>query len=128
MTGEDVYTVRHDPEVPCVVMIWRGYATSAEFRAANERILTMIIDTQSTKLLGDVSRFVLIGMEDQAWLNNNWIPRATAAGLRHVALIQPSYYFNKVAAETVGANVDPSRLALSYFGDIASARAWLGAR
>lgn len=63
-----------------------------------------------------------------AWLNNNWIPRATAAGLRHVALIQPSYYFNKVAVETVGANVDPSRLALSYFGDIASARAWLAAR
>jgi hypothetical protein len=35
MESEGVCTVRHDPEVPCVVMIWKGYATSAEFRSAN---------------------------------------------------------------------------------------------
>jgi hypothetical protein len=128
MAGEEVCTVRHDAEVPCVVMIWRGYATSAEFRAANERVLSVLAETRSTKLLGDVSHFVLIGMEDQAWLNTNWIPRAMAAGLRHVALIQPTYYFNKVAVETVGKNLDPERLSLSYFGDIASARDWLAAR
>jgi len=126
--GHEVCIIRHDPEVPCVVMIWQGYATSAEFRAANERILNVIAETKATKLLGDVSHFVLIGMEDQAWLNNNWIPRAIAAGLRTVALIQSTYYFNKVAVETVGNNLDPTRLTLSYFGDINSARDWLRAR
>lgn len=109
-------------------MIWQGYATSAEFRAANERILQVIAESQVTKLLGDVSRFVLIGREDQAWLNNNWIPRAIAAGLRTVALVQSSYYFNKVAVETVGNNLDPAALALSYFGDITTARDWLASR
>lgn len=126
--NESVCSVRHDSEVPCVVMIWQGYATSAEFRAANEDILAVITTRKATKLLGDVSRFVLIGMEDQAWLNNNWIPRATAAGLRHVALVQPSYYFNKVAVETVGSKVDPARLELAFFGDVGAARDWLTAR
>jgi hypothetical protein len=128
MQTEHVCTIRHDPEVPCVVMIWQGYATSAEFRAANERILQVIADSKAAKLLGDVSRFVLIGREDQAWLNNNWIPRAMAAGLRTVALVQSSYYFNKVAVETVGNNLDPTALSLSYFGDITSARDWLATK
>jgi hypothetical protein len=128
MPEESVCTVRHDPEIPCVVMIWQGYATSAEFRAANERVLNVLSGTLATKLLGDVSRFVLIGADDQAWLNNNWIPRAIEVGLRHVALVQPTYYFNKVAVENVGKNIDPTRLTLSYFGDITSAREWLKSR
>ncbi len=109
-------------------MIWQGYATSAEFRAANERILGVIAEHKAAKLLGDVARFVLIGMEDQAWLNNDWIPRAMAAGLRHVALVQPSYYFNKVAVESVGAKLDPARVELAFFGDISAAREWLATR
>jgi hypothetical protein len=76
-------------------------------------------------LLGDVSRFVLIGATDQNWLNDNWIPRAIDAGLRRVALVQPTYYFNQVAVENVGRRLDANRLQLSYFGDIASARDWL---
>ena len=78
MSDEGVCTVTHDPEVPCVVMLWQGYATSAQFRAANERVLAVVKETKAQKLLGDVSRFVLIGSEDQAWLNQNWIPRAVS--------------------------------------------------
>jgi hypothetical protein len=125
VSEDGVCTVTHDPEVPCVVMLWQGYATSAQFRAANERVLAVVAETQARKLLGDVSRFVLIGAEDQAWLNQNWIPRAVAGGLRHVALVQPSYYFNKVAVETVSSRIDPEHLSVSFFGDVAGARDWL---
>lgn len=125
MSGEGVCTVTFDPEVPCVVMLWQGYATSAQFRAANERVLATVIERSATKLLGDVSRFVLIGAEDQAWLNRDWIPRTVAAGLRHVALVQPSYYFNKVAVETVSNRIQPGHLSVDFFGDVASARDWL---
>jgi hypothetical protein len=125
MAERSVCEITYDPEIPCVVMIWQGYATSREFRAANEDILKVLIDNKATKLLGDISRFVLIGAEDQAWLNHNWIPRAIAAGLRTVALVQSSYYFNRVAVETVGQRIDPASLVLSYFGDIVAAREWL---
>jgi hypothetical protein len=125
MDDNAVCTVTHDPEVPCVVMLWQGYATSAAFRAANERVLAVLGGTRSSKLLGDVSRFVLIGADDQAWLNDDWIPRAIDAGLRHAALVQPHYYFNKVAVETVSSRIDPEHLSVSFFGDVASARDWL---
>jgi len=125
MADADVCAIRYDAEVPCVVMVWQGYATSAEFRAANERVLAALHNHRARRLLGDVSRFVLIGATDQTWLNDNWIPRAIDAGLRRVALVQPTYYFNKVAVENVGSRLDATRLQLSFFGDMAGARDWL---
>ena len=118
-------TVVFEPAVPCVVMVWRGYATSRMFRETNERVLACLSQNQATQILGDVRDFVLIGAEDQAWLNDDWIPRAIAAGLKRVALTQPTFYFNRVAIESVGRRVDPERLLIGYFGDVISARVWL---
>jgi SpoIIAA-like len=130
MTAHDTYpsfecTVGYDAEVPCVIMAWKGYATSREFREANERILGVLADRQASKLLGDIKEFVLIGADDQHWLSSNWIPRAMEAGLRTVAMITPVFYFNRVAVENVGQKLDPETLILQHFDNRASARGWL---
>jgi hypothetical protein len=118
-------TVDYDAEVPCVIMTWRGYATTGEFRAANERVLAALAQRKASKLLGDIKEFVLIGSEDQAWLSSDWIPRAVRAGLRKVALTSPAFYFNRVAVESVGQRLDPDALILKHFDDREAARAWL---
>jgi hypothetical protein len=118
-------TVDYDAEVPCVIMTWRGYATTGEFRAANERVLAALAERKASRLLGDIKEFVLIGSDDQAWLSNDWIPRAVQAGLRKVALTSPTFYFNRVAVESVGQRLDPDALVLRHFDDRAAARAWL---
>ncbi|MDP8920350.1 MAG: hypothetical protein M3O00_15975, partial [Pseudomonadota bacterium] len=51
-------TVGYDAEVPCVIMTWKGYATSREFREANERILGVLAERRASKLLGDIKEFV----------------------------------------------------------------------
>jgi hypothetical protein len=58
----------------------KGYATSREFREANERILGVLAERGASKLLGDIKELVLIGADDQHWLSTNWIPRAVEAG------------------------------------------------
>jgi len=118
-------TVGYDAEVPCVIMTWKGYATSREFREANERILGVLSERHATKLLGDIKEFVLIGAEDQRWLSTDWIPRAVEAGLRTVAMITPVFYFNRVAVESVGQKLDP--VILQYFDTREAARDWLAA-
>jgi hypothetical protein len=117
--------VTYDHDARTVIMDWQGYFPSAEFRAANERVLTVVQATAATRLLGDITHFVLIGADDQAWLNENWIPRLIRAGVQRCALVQPTYYFNRVAVENVGRQVDADRLAIGYFGDRESARRWL---
>jgi SpoIIAA-like len=118
-------TVGYDAEVPCVIMTWKGYATSREFREANERVLGILVERKASKLLGDITHFVLIGAEDQNWLNDDWIPRAMAGGLQIVALVTPVFYFNRVAVDNVSKRLDPEALVLQHFADRETARAWL---
>jgi len=118
-------TVSYDISVPCVVMTWKGYATSAAFREGNAQILDMIRTHHAARLLGDIREFVLIGAEDQAWLSQVWIPRAISVGLRTVAMVTPVFYFNRVAVENVEKNLGPDSLALQYFDNRDDARAWL---
>jgi hypothetical protein len=120
-------TIGYDAEVACVIMTWKGYATSREFREANERVLGVLAERSASKLLGDIKEFVLIGADDQNWLSTDWIPRAVAAGLRTVAMITPVFYFNRVAVESVGQKLDPDALILQYFDTRDAARQWLAA-
>ena len=125
MHGDLQFSVDYDVDVPCVVMSWRGYATSAVFRAANEQVLQMIADRRAKKLLGDITEFVLIGAEDQDWLNNEWLPKAMESGLRLAALVTPTFYFNRVAVDNVVKRLDPARLQVAYFATRDEALAWL---
>jgi hypothetical protein len=125
MHGDLQLTVDYDTEVPCVVMIWKGYANSAAFKEGNARVLSEISAHRASKLLGDVTDFVLIGAEDQAWLNQVWIPRAMHAGLRKIALVQPTFYFNRVAVESVAQKVDRDRVEVGFFSTRDEAREWL---
>jgi hypothetical protein len=127
MHGDLRFSVEYDVDVPCIVMTWQGYATSAMFRAANEQVLTVIAERRAKRLLGDITEFVLIGAEDQAWLNDDWLPRAMEAGLRVCALVTPNFYFNRVAVDNVVKKLDPSRLQVAYFANKADAAAWLKA-
>jgi len=117
--------ISFDGEVPCVVMVWQGYVPSRDFRDANERVLALVRETGATKLLGDIEGFTLIGADDQRWLNQSWIPRAVATGVRTCALVQPVYYFNKVAVENVVRDLGQVRLTVSHFNQREEARAWL---
>jgi hypothetical protein len=118
-------SVEYDVDVPCVVMVWKGYATSAQFREANERVLACLREHRATRLVGDISEFVLIGATDQDWLNEQWIPQAIDGGLRRAALVQPNYYFNRVAVDNVRRRVDPDRLSVGTFDTLDDAKAWL---
>jgi len=126
LSAEFTCSVGYDQDIPCVTMVLKGYATSPLFRETNERVLACIKEKKASQILGDLRDFILIGAVDQDWLNDVWIPRAMEAGLRRVALVQPSYYFNRVAVENVTGRTDRTRLAVAYFEDSDAARRWLG--
>jgi hypothetical protein len=117
--------IGYDVDASCVVMTWKGYATSRQFRESNECIINAIAERNVCKLLGDIEEFVLIGADDQRWLTSDWIPRAIAVGLRAVALVAPIFDFNRVAGETVRQKLDPGRLIVQQFDTGDDARRWL---
>lgn len=106
-------------------MEWTGYATSAEFREGTEYMLQVLKENKAARVLADIRDMVLIGIEDQHWLDNNFLPRAIQAGFTSIAMIKPLHYFNKVAVESISYKVDRDKLAINFFDNREEAIAWL---
>ena len=120
------YDVYFDPMINSVVMEWHGYATSKQFKDGTELMLNTLIQNNCTKVLADIKDMTLIGMEDQQWINEQFLPRATKFGFRAIAIIKPRSYFNKIAIETISYKVDKEKLTINFFDDISEAKEWLG--
>jgi hypothetical protein len=114
-----------DSDVPCVVMEAHGYATSQQFRDITENMLFLLKEKRVSKMLVDTTHLQIIGAEDQKWLNEDWLPRAIAAGYRACAMIKSKYFFNRVAVDNVVNQIDQSQLTVQYFDDRELARTWL---
>ena len=119
------YDVYFDKEINSVVMEWHGYATSRQFKEGTELMLNTLIKNNSSKVLADIRDMTLIGMEDQQWINDVFLPRATKFGFKAIAIIKPQSYFNKIAVETISYKVDKEKLTINFFDNIEEAREWL---
>lgn len=75
--------------------------------------------------MGDIKGMVLIGMEDQEWLQTSFLPRAIKFGFKVMAIVKPDNYFNKVAVETISYKVDREKLTINFFDDLQEAKNWL---
>jgi hypothetical protein len=124
-TMSEVYTIYFDEKKQHVVMEWNGYATSRQFRDGTELMLNTLIQHKATKVLADIRNMKIIGLEDQQWLESDFLPRATRFGFKTIAIIQPKAYFNKVAVETVSYKVDKEKLTINFFDDVEKACEWL---
>jgi hypothetical protein len=125
ITSSEVYNIYFDEEMQSVVMEWDGYATSEQFKAGTELMLNTLIKNNSVKVLADIKDMVLIGMEDQEWLNTHFLPRAIGFGFNAIAIIRPDFYFNKVAVESISYKVDKDKLTISFFDNMIDAKEWL---
>jgi hypothetical protein len=124
-TNTETYHIYFDNDSSVVVMEWDGYATSQQFKEGTELMLNTLIKHQSVKVLADIKDMVLIGMEDQQWLDTQFIPRAIKFGFKAVAIIKPDNYFNRVAVETVSDKIDSNKLTIRFFDAVAEAKEWL---
>ena len=121
----EIYNIYFDKELDCVVMEWDGYATSKQFKQGTELMLNTLIKNNCSKVLADIKDMKIIAMEDQQWLNDEFLPRATTFGFKAIAIVKPDYYFNKVAVETISYKVDKDKLTINFFDNVDEAREWL---
>lgn len=124
-TNTEIYNIYFDKDLNCVVMEWDGYATSKQFKQGTELMLNTLIQNNCSKVLADIKDMKIIAMEDQQWLNEEFLPRATAFGFKAIAIVKPDYYFNQVAVETISYKADKDKLTINFFDNIEQAKTWL---
>jgi hypothetical protein len=118
-----VCLVGYDADVPCVTVVWKGYATSRQLRFVHEEALHLLALHKAHKMLGDDTELATIHSDDQKWIVENWLPRAIGAGLRACASKRPTSYFGRLAVDNVSAAANSG--VMRAFDDIAEARGWL---
>jgi hypothetical protein len=121
----ETYNIYFDRDINSVVMEWDGYATSAEFKEGTELMLNTLIRHNTFKVLADIKDMILIGVEDQQWLIDQFLPRAIEFGFKAIAIVKPDSYFNKVAVESVSYKVDKDKLEIMFFDNAEQAKEWL---
>ena len=120
-----IYNIYFDEAANFVVMEWDGYATSNQFREGTELMLNTLIKNNAAKVLADIKDMVLIGLEDQQWLESYFLPRAIKFGFKAIAIIRPENYFNKVAVESISFKIDQKKLKMNVFDSLEEAKLWL---
>ena len=121
----EIYNIYFDKDINAVVMEWDGYATSKQFKQGTELMLNILIKNNCSKVLADIKDMKIIAMEDQQWLTEEFLPRATKFGFKSIAILKPDYYFNKVAVETISYKVDKGKLTINFFDNTDEAKEWL---
>ena len=124
-TVNKVYDVYPDVTSGMIVMDWEGYATSAQFREGTETMLNLLIEQKVHKVLANIRNMVLIGMEDQKWMETNFLPRAIRFGFKACAIVKPTNYFNRVAVETISFRAEKEKLQIQFFDTYEEAKEWL---
>lgn len=119
-----ICSIQLDESLPGLAVTWKDYATSTQLRFVHEYLLHLIEQHRVTKIFGDDSALRTIVAEDQAWIVQDWMPRAVRAGLRAGAGKVSSAYFARLAVETIVAAA-PEGLTLRVFGTGDEAKAWL---
>ena len=131
--ADDVYyeapgvaSVRWDEDGQFVLVQWDGWAHSAEFAALLDAEIQALRDHHGSRLLADCRRQKVLNPADQERANEQWLPRAMAAGLKRFAAVLPSSGLASVNLQDSLGKAPDGALDVAYFRTVDEARDWLG--
>jgi hypothetical protein len=120
-----VATVRWDEEQRVVLVEWEGWANSGEFAALLEAEILALRTHHGSRVLADCRRQKVLNPADQERADQEWLPRALAAGLTHFAVVLPSSALAEVNLKDSLGKVAAQKLEVAYFATVEEASIWL---
>lgn len=124
LTDNPVCAVRVDDSVPCITVVWKRYATSVQLRFIHEILLVLLKQNGLSAVLGDDRSLPTIHAEDQRWIVEDWMPRATEAGLTTAANVKPLAHWGQAAVASVQSALS-KHVTVRSFDNWDGAREWL---
>lgn len=118
-----VASVKWDEANQMVLVVWEGWANTAEFHGLLDAEVQALNDHRGSRLLADCRLQRVLNPADQERANRDWIPRATEAGLKKFAIVLP---VSELAASHIRERTGEARsFEVAYFDDLQQAQDWL---
>jgi hypothetical protein len=124
-SSENYLDIHKLEEARCILVDWKGFATSEKFRKGLNKGLDALNEFRYKNWLADTRKMKVISASDQDWANTDWFPRAIKAGMQNMAIIVSEDAFNKMAVANIMSKVPSSALTIQYFDKKEDAIAWL---
>ncbi|TAF68121.1 MAG: hypothetical protein EAZ55_00805 [Cytophagales bacterium] len=119
-------SITYHAEIPCLVIVWRGFTNSQVFREGLEKIFQHMVETKVRKTLTDIREHKGIGIDDQNFAAQKSVEFDQTHWKVKRALIMPKDVFARFAVKNVNAAVNQQdHQDRQMFGDYDSAIAWL---
>ena len=103
---------------------WKGYATSAEFRAALLKGVQAMREHHVVGYVSDARKAKVFVAEDLRWVSEVWLPQAVKAGLKRMAMVTAEEGLGKALIEDVAKEIDNHGLSMRRFNSVAAATVW----
>ncbi len=129
-TRQDEYVlVSVNTERKLISLKWKGYAPSPQFRSILEDALSNVRLHRVQGWLADLREMNAILRQDEQWTVNDWFPRLAMAGLKRMAILVSSDYFNQMSVDRIMDAATPEMpFAVANFDDPVAALDWLNAK
>jgi hypothetical protein len=131
--AEDVYfdapgvaSVKWDEDGQLVLVEWQGWANSTEFSELLEAEIVALRKHKGSRMLADCRRQKGLSAADQARANEQWLPRALAAGLKRFAVVVPASGLAQANLKERLGKAPAAAVEIAYFETAEAARDWLG--
>lgn len=108
-----------------VNFVWKGYATSEEFRLVCNKATELLQLKKSRRLLTDNTNMPVFSKDDQEWLNTIWFPGAVKIGLNRLAFVEPNKIVQKGVVDRITKSNNNDALQTAEFPNYDEAVKWL---
>ena len=122
--GKVFLSVEYDARNQLFYNDWRGYQTLESIMTGANAYLKELARHHCPYLLNDNTNVTGPWDHAVAWIAEDWIPRAIAAGLTHFAHVVSPASFAALSAEAMSTEVG-ERFQMRIFGNLDEARQWL---
>lgn len=123
--------IEWDNGLKCVAIEYRDvFVEGEEYRKVLTKVLDLVSEKRCSRLLADGRKMRIITPEDQAWVEEVWLPRSKRVGVRYSALILPKSVVSTMAVNRLMERFTSSggkqvEIVRAYFEDVPSAKEWL---
>ena len=103
-----------------------GFVQGDAHRNGSMKIVELLKQKKASKLLTDTRQAKVLGLAEQKWVNEVWVPMLKAAGTRYTATVLPQNVIAQMSINAIAkTNKGVAELENGYFGTMEEAQDWL---
>lgn len=123
--NKDFCKIYFNSDFKFINIIWKGFPRSSDFREACNKVIDFMVEHKTGKLLTDNRDAKVFSVEDQKWLNSEWLPNAIKAGYYCSATLINDDVFIKTAIKNITNKRDKNHIKAKMFTNQNEAVDWL---